>query len=396
MLLKNWAYVLLLVFLIGAVTREPWPVAFSVAAAVVFFITVYWRQHALDRVKYFRRWTYRRGFPGEHLSVQIEVENRKIMPVSWMRVTDTWPAAIGPTDETILSPSHIEATGELVNLYSLRWFQRIERLYQLTLRKRGLYLVGPAAIKSGDLFGMDEINLSLQKPDTVVVFPELLPMSSLPLPTQDPFGFKRSTQRLFEDPTQTMSIRPYQPEDGFRRIHWPATARTGELQVKVFQPVSARVMMICLNASTQAQFWLGIDQERLEHLIKITATLAYQGIMDGYSVGLLSNGCMAHSDRPFHLIPGSSTDHLAQLLSTLAAVTAFTLAPFETYLIQSMPRIPYGASLLVVSALITPDLSTSLLRLKRYRPNITLLSIAPQPLPTIPGVRTIQMEYPGK
>jgi uncharacterized protein (DUF58 family) len=394
MLLKNWAYVLLLVFLIGAATREPWPVAFSVAAAVVFFIAAHWRRHALDRINYCRKWKYRRGFPGEQMAVQIEIENKKLLPVSWVRVTDTWPAAIGPTDATILSPSHIEATGEMINMYSLRWFQCIERLYELTLRKRGLYHVGPAAIKSGDLFGMDETDLVIDKPDTVVVFPELLPISSIPLPTQDPFGSQRSVQRLFEDPTQTMSIRPYQPEDGFRRIHWPATARTGELQVKVFQPVSARVMLICLNASTQAQFWLGVDQDRLEYLIKITATLAYQGIMDGYSVGLLSNGCLAHSDRPFHLTPGRSTDHLAQVLSSLAAVTAFTLAPFESFLIQSMPKIPYGASLLVVSALITPELSASLLRLKRYRANITLLSIAPQPLPVIPGVRTIQMEYP--
>ncbi len=395
MLLKNWAYTLLLVFIIGAVTREPWPVAFSVAAAIVFFVTAFWRRHALERVNYRRKWTYRRGFPQEQLTVHVEIENRKLLPVSWVRATDTWPEAVGPADETILSPSHIEATGELINLYSLRWFQRIERLYLLTLRKRGLYRIGPAVLESGDLFGIYETELSLEKPDTVVVFPELLPLSSLSLPTQDPFGFRRSIHRLFDDPTQTMSIRPYQPEDGFRRIHWPATARTGELQVKVFQPVSARVMMICLNASTQAQFWLGVDQERLEYLIKIAATLAYQGIMDGYSVGLLSNGCLTHSDQPFHIPPGSSTDHLAQLLSSLAAVTAFTLAPFEAYLMQSMPKIPYGASLLVVSALITPDLSASLLRLKRYRPNITLLSVAPQPLPAIPGVLSIQMEFPG-
>jgi uncharacterized protein (DUF58 family) len=54
-----------------------------------------------------------------------------------------------------------------------------------------------------------------------------------------------------------MGIRPYHPEDGFRRIHWPATARTGELQVKVFQPVTARVMVICLNVSTETHYWMG-------------------------------------------------------------------------------------------------------------------------------------------
>ena len=36
MLLKNWAYALALVFIAGALTQSAWPVAFSLAAVVVF------------------------------------------------------------------------------------------------------------------------------------------------------------------------------------------------------------------------------------------------------------------------------------------------------------------------------------------------------------------------
>lgn len=394
MLLKNWAYTLVLVFIIGVITGTPWPVAFSIAAAIVFAITRYWRQHALDKVEYRRRWVYRRGFPGETLSVRIEIENKKLMPVSWLRVIDFWPLPVGPTDETVLVASHMEEVGEMTSLYSLRWFQRIERLYQLTLRRRGVYLVGPIDIDSGDLFGMYEISQRVENQDKLVVFPEMLPVAILQLPTQDPFGDRRAVRRLFEDPSQPMSIRPYHPEDGFRRIHWPATARTGELQVKVFQPVSARVMMICLNVSTQPQYWLGVDMPRLEYLVKVAATLVYQGVQDGYAVGVLSNGCLAHSDRPFHIPPGRSTEHLALLLTTLAGVTPFTTAPFEMYLAQSMPKVPYGASLVVLSGLITSELCSSLIQLKRYRANTTLISVAPTPPPSIPGIRTVHMEMP--
>ena len=62
-------------------------------------------------------------------------------------------------------------------------------------------------------------------------------------------------------------------------------------------------MVVCLNVSTQLHYWLGVDSERLEYLVKVAATLVYQGIQDGYSVGLLSNGCLAHSDQPFHIPP---------------------------------------------------------------------------------------------
>ena len=394
MLLKNWAYALVLVFIIGALTQEPWPVAFAVAAGIVFFVMVSWRRHSLDRVRYHRCWTYRRGFPGEQLSVKVEVENRKLLPISWLNAVDLWPLNVAPTDESILAPSHLEDSGELVNLYSLRWFQRIERLYQLTLRRRGVYLIGPVELSSGDLFGMYETCVQVESQDRLTVFPELLPLADLLLPTQDPFGDRRTVRQLFEDPNQPTSIRPYQPEDSFRRIHWPATARTGSLQVKIFQPVSARVLIVCLNASTRAQFWLGVDSDRLEYLIKIAATLTYHAVLDGYSVGLLSNGCMAHSDQPFHIHPSRSTDHLATLLTALASVTPFTTAPFANYLAQSVPMIPYGASLLVVTALVTPELQASLLHIKRYRANTTLLSIAPKPPAPIPGIRIIHLDYP--
>ena len=71
MLLKNWVYTLLLVFLLGALSGQAWPVAFSVAAAVVMIITAYWLRHALDQVDYRRLWSYHRGFPGENLSVKV-------------------------------------------------------------------------------------------------------------------------------------------------------------------------------------------------------------------------------------------------------------------------------------------------------------------------------------
>ena len=394
MLLRNWIPALVLVFIFGAITRQPWPVAFSVAAGMVFTVMVLWRRRALERIAYQRRWTYRRGFPGEQLSVRIIAENRKLLPISWLRVIDLWPVAVGPQDETVLGPSHLPDSGELVNLYSLRWFHQIERSYQLLLRKRGVYQVGPVDLYSGDLFGMYVTEHKLEQFDRVTVFPELLALPALQLNTQDPFGDRRSTLRLFDDPTQPMAVREYRPDDSFRTIHWPATARTGALQVRVFQPVSAKVMMVCLNATTQPQFWLGVDSARLEYLIKVAATVIYQASQGGYSVGLLSNGTMAHSDQPFFIPPSRSPDHLATLLTALAAVTPFSTAPFPNYLAASVSRVPFGASLVVITAIVDSELNASLLQLKRYRSNTTLLAVTPQPAAPIPGIRAIHIEMP--
>ena len=78
MLLRSWIPLLLVVFLLGAFTRQIWPIAFALAVAVVLAFTEFWRKQALRGVTYQRRWTYRRGFPGESIPVRIETENRKL------------------------------------------------------------------------------------------------------------------------------------------------------------------------------------------------------------------------------------------------------------------------------------------------------------------------------
>lgn len=388
-----WIQILILTFLAGILLDFPWLIHFSIAIGLILELAHQWRRHAVDRVRYTRRFHYTRGFPGEPNNVRVTIENNKLLPLSWMRTSDPWPLAIGPEDSNVLAPSHLPEQGILVNLYSLRWYEQISRTYPLLLRKRGIYEVGPLTLETGDLFGLYEDRKEIENRDLLVVFPEVLPLERLKLLAEDPFDDRRARKPLFEDPSRTMGIRPYHPEDGFRRIHWPATARTGALQVKVFEPVTARTMVLCLNVSTEVHFWLGYSPALLEQLIKVCATLAYHGMEDGYAVGLFSNGCLAHSDQPFRIQPGRSPSQLAVLLQALAGATPYVTLPFETFLIRSMADIPFGSTLVIISALVTEPLEDTLIRLRRYRPYITLVSLAAEPPPDLPGIRTVHLPF---
>jgi uncharacterized protein (DUF58 family) len=256
-----------------------------------------------------------------------------------------------------------------------------------------MYKVGPARLQSGDLFGIYEDRREMEKAEYLTVFPDLIPLEALDLTAEDPFGDRKSRRRLFEDPNQPIGIRDYHPEDSFRRVHWPATARTGQLQVKVYQPTSAKIVVVCLNVATFEHHWEGVYPELLEHLVSMAATLVYEGILDGYMVGLMSNGCIAHSDRPFLVPPGRSPKQLSHLLQTLAAVTPIVTAPFERYLLRELPRVHYGASLVIVTAETPPDLVETVQAIKRHRRDITLLSLSQEPPPEIQGVRVIHLPY---
>ena len=192
-----------------------------------------------------------------------------------------------------------------------------------------------------------------------------------------------------------MGVRDYHPEDSFRRVHWPATARVGELQVKVFQPTAAQVMVLCLNVSTHQRYWEGVYPALLEHLLCVAARLILDGIQSGYRVGVISNGCLSNSDQPFRVPPGRSPDQLAHLLGALAGVTPVVVAPFERLLLREVPRIPYGSTLLVQTAITSPELFETLVRLRKHERQLILLSLAEEQPPDIPGIRSMHMPFAG-
>lgn len=390
---NRWLLVLGIILFLGILLKLDLLVALSTALIVVLVIAMWWQKHSLDGVTYRRKLHYTRGFPGETTRLQLEVENRKILPLSWLRTQDPWARQVGPDNEDVMAPSHIPDRGFLTNVFSLRWFERARRSYNLLFRKRGVYSVGPARLDSGDLFGFYEQTKEQGPMQYLTVFPALLPLAYLDLPAEDPFGDRRSRRRLYEDPNRPMGVREYHPEDSFRRVHWPATARTGHLQVKVFQPTSGQVMVVCLNVSTFTRHWEGIYPELLEHLVRLAATLVNQGMQEGYKVGLIANGCLAHADQPFRIPPGRSPQQLAHLLEALAGVTSVVTAPFERFLLREAPRVPFGATLVILTAVTTPELAQSLIQLKKHERQITLLSLAAEQPPHIPGIQVLHRPF---
>ncbi len=393
MLAPAWLPLLIFLFLAGAALRAPWLIYFSVAVGVVMGAAHLWAARALDGVLYRRRFRYRRGFPGESTPVSIEVENRKFLPLSWLRVEDPWPLAAAPEDAELLAPSHLQGQGQLVNAYNLRWYAQARRSLTINFQERGIFPVGPARMESGDLFGVYSRERELPNREYLTIFPRILPIDLLRPAADDPFGERPARRPLFEDPNRPMGVRPYHPEDGFRRIHWPASARTGQLQTRIFEPVTARTVVVCLDVATQERPWLGFSPALLEFMISAAATLCYQGIQNGYSVGLYSNGCLAHADQPFHIQPGRTPHHLAALLQALAGVTPYVAAPFAGFLLSALGEMPFGATLVLVTARFDASLQDTLLRLRHYRRNILLYKAGGEPPAETPGLRAIHLPF---
>ncbi|MDH5607096.1 MAG: DUF58 domain-containing protein [Anaerolineae bacterium] len=384
---------LIILFILGIIIKLPGVPKLTAAILTVMAIGYWWGEKALSQITYRREFHYTRAFPGEEIPAALEIKNNKFLPVSWLRARDPWPKAVGPLDNADMSLFHSLELGRLVNVFSLRWFESARREYILRFRKRGVYEIGPVQLESGDVFGIYK-NIQIQgKAEKLTVFPELLPLADLGLPAEDPFGDLKSPRMIFEDPNRPMGVREYRPEDELRRVHWPATARTGQMQVKVYEPTTNQVMVVCLDAATGENIWEGIYEELLEHLISLAGSILYHGMQSGYQIGLISNGAVGSADRSLRILPGRSAKHLANLLSLLAGVSPVVIAPFDRFLISEISRVPYGATLVLVSAVTTSSLQDSIMRLKKHGWRMVLISLAEASPPPLPGIKTIHLPF---
>ena len=110
--------------------------------------------------------------------------------------------------------------------------------YEIECDTRGYYQCGPTLLETGDLFGLHRRHRIVTKPSFLMVLPKVVPLPKYDFASQRPIGEVNAARRLFEDPTRNAGVRPYQVGDPLQRVHWRATARTGELQCRVFDPTT--------------------------------------------------------------------------------------------------------------------------------------------------------------
>lgn len=345
-----------------------------------------WNRWALHGVRYTRRLSERRAFLGETLSLDLSVANAKFLPLPWLRVEDEFPLRLEVVDAELV-PSTAETVGLLTSLLSLRWFELVRWRVHLRCRERGFFYLGPAHLGSGDLFGLFHSHETREKRDVLVVYPRLYDLEEMGLPAKEPFGETRARLRIFEDPSRTIGIRDYDAADPLKRVHWKATARRQALQVRTYEPTTSLQLLICLNLVTLPYEWQGSNPELLEQAISVAASLASYGAGEKHQVGLIANGCWPLSDQPLKVLPGRSPYHLTHILEALAAVSPMPTARLGELLLKESARLPWGATLLVVTGVLADELSEAMLRLSSAGRRVVLLSLDPeQRAEELPGV----------
>ena len=172
--------------------------------------------------------------------------------------------------------------------------------YDIECDTRGYYQLGPTLLETGDLFGLHRRHRIVAKPLFLMVLPKVLPLPKYDFASQRPIGEVNVARKLFEDPTRNAGVRPYQVGDPLQRVHWRATARTGELQCRVFEPTTLAGASILVDLHKNG-YPSRSEPSRSDLVVTTACSLAYAVAMLNQQIGLASNGRDAADLYRFHL-----------------------------------------------------------------------------------------------
>ncbi len=221
---------------------------------------------------------------GDEVEVTLIVRNAGALPVPWVLLEDMLPARA-----MIEGRARLRVRKKRMKL-ALIWARGATMLnYGIEFRMRGYYQVGPLVLESGDLFGLHRRYRLGTEPHFVLVYPQVVPLEGYDLASRRPVGEVRLTHRLYEDPTRIAGVRHYEQGDPLNRVHWRATARTGALHSKIYEPSVIAGLTVLLDFH-RASYPPRGEPFRSELGVTTAASLAHAVYQLGQQVGLVTNG----------------------------------------------------------------------------------------------------------
>lgn len=221
---------------------------------------------------------------GATVQMKVRLVNAGRVRVAWVLVEDLFP-------EHYLRqrPPRVKIEGRRMKLCSVPAGGSAVLKYDVECLTRGYYQCGPTLLETGDLFGLHRRHRIVAKPFFLMVLPRVVPLPKYDFASQRPIGEVNAAHRLFEDPTRNAGVRPYQVGDPLQRVHWRATARTGQLQCRVFDPTTLAGASLLVDFHQDGYPSRG-EPSRSDLAVTTACSIAYAVTMLNQQIGLASNG----------------------------------------------------------------------------------------------------------
>ena len=343
---------------------------FLAAVALLYGVWCLTIRRGLKNLSCTRSFSRPDAFEGEEAEVVEVVRNDKPIIIPWLMV------------ESRISPylrlgrqDNLHVSGEMhyCSQFTLMPYQQIRRRHRVRFLHRGEYNLGNASLTAGDLLGFSKFQRTQELSAPVLVYPRLIADDELPIPMSRMLGDLTRRVQLLQDPFLVRGIRPYLPGDPVRDIHWPATARTGEAQVRVHDYSARTKLLVILNVQKQELQWHDHiseeDGEFVEKAISLAATVCIRGLREGLCVGFAANMPVEDPRESTVLLPAEGAAREEELLTTFARLKILRTQNFPAFL-DSLASLT-GMDMVILSPYDSESIQAGIAELRRNSNQVT-------------------------
>lgn len=362
--MREYTFWLIIFLVVAVLLRLDWVYYLVYVAGGVWGLSLLWAKYHLRWMRVTRT-TPSHAFSGELATGAVRIDNLGLVPVPWVRAREA-------------VPPELRSRNRYQTVVSLNGRSAVNFVYELRCRQRGYFRVGPLSLSTGDLFGFADSGFVEEEPETMIVFPRVLPLEKIGLQSRMLFGSLATRRRIFEDPTRLSGVRPYMSGDELKHVHWKATAREGRTQTKKYDPAIAYEVVIAIDLDTRSYGTHGVVSHS-EWAIVIAASLASHLSERQQGVGLRTNGRDALTEEQMQVMPSApGRAHLTALLEALARVQVTEPEEgFTDWLGTHTYDLVWGTTLIVIVPVLTGDLLWILHDRYRKGMNVLVMVLVP-------------------
>lgn len=210
---------------------------------------------------------------GQQARVTLSLSNEGRTPSGVLLLEDHVPYVLGTRPRFVL-----EGIGH-------GWRRQVG--YQVRSDVRGRFEVGPMSVRVSDPFGLVELGRAFHTTSALTVTPRTVVLAPIPLGGSESGSGDNRPRAFATGSAEDVTVREYHRGDDLRRVHWPSSARTGELMVRrEEQPWHSRATVFLDNRAVVHR-GEGIASS-LETAVSAAASVAVHLTRRGFAVRLVT------------------------------------------------------------------------------------------------------------
>ncbi|EOP50288.1 MULTISPECIES: DUF58 domain-containing protein [Bacillus] len=269
---------------------------------------------------------------GEQFLSTITIKRKFPFPLLYLVVEDELPPQFTSCRQT--------KTNKVILFPGLK--RNISFQYVIDTIPRGEHTFSSVRVKTGDLFGMMEKEVTFSVPDTFLVYPQYVDITYRQLENHFEQGALSANINLAKDSTVSVGVREYKPGDRFSWIDWKATARTNNIMTKEFEQQRSHNIMIFMDRTQSPLF---------ESVVTFTASIVRAVLKQNSPASFVSVG----KERTIFPLDNGDTQ-LQQVFCHLAKVQADSVFPLSRSVEMELRKIYQSATIILVTSDLSPDI----------------------------------------